>query len=70
MKLNKLLFLFVLANSLIFSIGCTKKQDTSKRVLNLAISAKVKGFDPIYSNDAYSAGEIARVYEAITVLEL
>lgn len=46
-------------------MGCTKKTDSTRKVLNIAISADIKGMDPIYANDAYSGGEIARVYEGL-----
>lgn len=45
--------------------SCTKKVDSTERTLNLAISAKVKGMDPIYANDRYSGNEVARVYEGL-----
>ena len=43
--------------------GCTKKKNLDERVLNLYVSAKIKGMDPIYANDMYSSNEVARVYE-------
>ena len=46
-------------------IGCTKKTTSNESVLNLAVSAEVKGMDPIYSNDRYSSNEVARVYEGL-----
>ena len=45
--------------------GCTKKRNLDDKVLNIAVSAKVKGMDPIYANDAYSNNEVARVYEGL-----
>ncbi|MBT3584681.1 MAG: hypothetical protein HN509_07225 [Halobacteriovoraceae bacterium] len=54
----------LLAFALSFS-SCTKKQVTNEKVLNLAVSSKVKGLDPIYSNDLYSSSEVARVYEGL-----
>lgn len=50
--------------SFLFS-GCTKKVDKSLKVLNLVVSSKVKGMDPIYASDKYSNNEIARVYEGL-----
>lgn len=47
------------------SIGCTKKKTFDERVLNVVVSAKVKGLDPVNAGDTYSAGEIARVYEGL-----
>ena len=46
-------------------VSCTKKTDSNESVLNLAVSSKVKGMDPIYSNDRYSSNEVARVYEGL-----
>jgi len=45
--------------------SCTKKEMTNEKVLNLAVSAKIKGMDPIYANDLYSSNEVARVYEGL-----
>ena len=56
----------VLLGVLLSSAGCFKKKvDLNERALNLVIGADVKGMDPIYANDAYSSGEIARVYEGL-----
>ena len=46
-------------------VSCTKKRDLDSKVLNLAVSAKIKGMDPIYANDLYSSNEVARVYEGL-----
>lgn len=45
--------------------GCTKKTDLSRKVLNISVGADIKGMDPIFANDAYSGGEVARVYEGL-----
>lgn len=45
--------------------GCTKKREEKGKVLNIAVSSEVKGMDPIYANDRYSANEVARVYEGL-----
>jgi len=45
--------------------ACTKKVDLTKRVLNVTVSAKVKGFDPVNAGDTYSSGEVARIYEGL-----
>ena len=50
----------VLLGVLLSSAGCFKKKvDLNERALNLVIGADVS-MDPIYANDAYSSGEIAR----------
>jgi ABC-type transport system substrate-binding protein len=54
-----------LLSGLMLFASCTKKVDTSEKVLNLAITAEVKGMDPIYANDRYSGNEIARIYEGL-----
>ena len=64
MKAKMFSWTVILAVLSIFA-SCTKKVDENESVLNLAITAKVKGMDPIYANDAYSNGEIARVYEGL-----
>jgi len=57
---------FVLALLLVLSLlSCTKKVDVNEKVLNLVVSAKVKGMDPISSDDRYSSNEVARVYEGL-----
>ncbi len=55
----------LLASALVLFSSCTKKVDMSEKVLNLAVTSEVKGMDPIYSNDRYSANEVARVYEGL-----
>lgn len=57
--------ILLLVGTLLLSVGCTKKVDLKERVLNLTVSAKVKGFDPVNAGDTYSSGEIARVYEGL-----
>lgn len=54
-----------LLSGLMLFTSCTKKVDTSEKVLNLAVTAEVKGMDPIYANDKYSSNEIARIYEGL-----
>ncbi|MDH5580430.1 MAG: ABC transporter substrate-binding protein, partial [Bdellovibrionales bacterium] len=49
--------------TLLFS--CTKKKDINSKILNLAVTAEIKGMDPIYASDVYSGNEIARVYEGL-----
>jgi oligopeptide transport system substrate-binding protein len=60
-KLSVLLLVLTVA---IFS-SCTKKANFTEKVLNIVVSADVKGFDPIYANDGYSGTEVARVYEGL-----
>ncbi|RLA64015.1 MAG: hypothetical protein DRQ88_01185 [Epsilonproteobacteria bacterium] len=55
--------LIILAALLGFS--CTKKIDLNEKVLNLSVTAEIKGMDPIYANDMYSSNEVARVYEGL-----
>ncbi|EQC47193.1 ABC transporter substrate-binding protein [Bacteriovorax sp. Seq25_V] len=45
--------------------ACSKKEQTTEKVLNIAVTAEVKGMDPIFANDKYSANEVARVYEGL-----
>lgn len=45
--------------------SCTKKEKFKGKMLNIAIRSTIKGYDPIYANDLYSAGELARVYEGL-----
>ena len=42
-----------------------KRKTLMREFLNLAVSAKIKGMDPIYANDMYSSNEVARVYEGL-----
>ena len=62
--MNKLFSLTLLSFILIFS-SCTKKVDVNESVLNISVGSEVKGMDPIFSNDAYSSDEVARVYEGL-----
>ncbi len=60
----KQLFLIILLSSLFTS--CTKSfRKEEGKVLNIAVSSGVKGFDPIYGNDRYASNEISRVYETL-----
>jgi ABC-type transport system substrate-binding protein len=62
MKILQFIFLGFLT---LIMVSCTKKVDLNKKTLNLAVSAEIKGMDPIYANDAYSSNEVARVYEGL-----
>lgn len=46
-------------------VSCTKKKNFQEKILEINVSAKVKGLDPVNAGDTYSAGEIARVYEGL-----
>jgi ABC-type transport system substrate-binding protein len=46
-------------------VGCSKKGQDEGNVLHLALTAQIKGMDPIYANDLYSSNEVARVYEGL-----
>lgn len=61
-------FLFLTSITVLFSggIGCTSRsQKDPPNTLHLALSAKVKGLDPIFADDLYSGTEVARVYEGL-----
>ncbi|MEK6623499.1 MAG: ABC transporter substrate-binding protein, partial [Bdellovibrionota bacterium] len=60
----KLVLIFLAIVSML-NVGCTKKVDSSEKVLNLVVTAKIKGIDPIYADDRYSSNEVARVYEGL-----
>ena len=49
----------------VLAVSCTKKQNFDEKVLNVVVSAKVKGLDPVNAGDTYSSAEIARVYEGL-----
>lgn len=65
MTLLKTFGIFLFALMLSLSSSCTKKEATNDKVLNLAVTAEVKGMDPIFANDRYSSNEVARVYEGL-----
>lgn len=48
-----------------FLSSCTQKGNFNKKVLNLAVSAEIKGLDPIFADDVYSGTEVSRVYEGL-----
>jgi oligopeptide transport system substrate-binding protein len=62
MKIQKIFSIILI---LFLTISCTKKVDQNVKVLNLAVSAEIKGLDPIFADDAYSGGEVARIYEGL-----
>lgn len=55
----------IFALILVLNFSCTKKVNFDEKVLNLTVTAKVKGLDPVNAGDTYSSGEIARVYEGL-----
>ena len=57
--------LLILALLVVLTGACTKKTDLNEQVLNLTVTARVKGMDPIYASDLYSGNEVARVYEGL-----
>jgi oligopeptide transport system substrate-binding protein len=50
---------------LVMMFSCTKKVSVKENVLNIVVSQKIKGMDPIFAADLYSGNEIARVYEGL-----
>ncbi len=64
MKMPNVLLIILSATFLVFA-GCTKKQDSNERVLNLVSPAEIKGFDPIQADDLYSGREISKIYEGL-----
>ncbi len=62
MKIQKIFSIILI---LFLTISCTKKVDQNVKVLNLAVSAEIKGLDPIFADDLYSGGEVARIYEGL-----
>lgn len=57
-------FLFVGFLALV-SVSCTKKVDDKDNTLNIGLSANVKGLDPIYANDVYSATVTSQIFETL-----
>ncbi|MFZ4712493.1 MAG: ABC transporter substrate-binding protein [Bacteriovoracaceae bacterium] len=45
--------------------ACTKKKNTSEKVLNLVTPMKFAGYDPAFAADLYSGNETTRVYEGL-----
>lgn len=62
--MNFVSLVLLLTTSFVFT-GCTKKEKTTAKTLNIAVGAEIKGLDPIYANDLYSGNEVARVYEGL-----
>jgi ABC-type transport system substrate-binding protein len=55
-------FIFI---SILIICSCTKKIDDKDNSLNLALSANVKGLDPIAANDYYSSLVISYLFEGL-----
>ncbi|MBI4925188.1 MAG: hypothetical protein HY843_04615, partial [Bdellovibrio sp.] len=63
LQLKSKVFIFVILISL---VACTfKKKSDPPNTLHLLSIAKIKGLDPIYSDDLYSGTEIGHVYEGL-----
>ena len=46
-------------------LACTPRSEETEKTLKLVTTAKVKGMDPIHSNDAASMREISKIYEGL-----
>jgi len=64
-KVVNLISLVSLVFGTLLISSCSKKEQTDEKVLNIAVTAEVKGMDPIFANDRYSANEVARIYEGL-----
>lgn len=60
----KLNIILLMTASILF-VGCTKRKNFTEKVLEVNVSAKVKGLDPVNAGDTYASTEIARVYEGL-----
>ena len=45
--------------------GCSKKEESTEKILRIPVAAEVKGFDPIDAGDKYASDEIGKVYEGL-----
>ncbi|CBW27765.1 putative ABC transport system solute-binding protein [Halobacteriovorax marinus SJ] len=63
--MKKFTTLLATAAVLVGFASCTKKEKETGKTLNIAVSAEIKGMDPIYANDRYSSNEVGRVYEGL-----
>jgi oligopeptide transport system substrate-binding protein len=61
-KLVNLLTALVFVSSL---VACTKKKNTSEKVLNIVSPMKFSGYDPAFASDLYAGNETTRVYEGL-----
>lgn len=55
----------VLFFSLALMAGCTLKTQEPPQTLHISIIAKLKGLDPIYTDDLYSGIQVSQPYEAL-----
>lgn len=62
--LKRSVVVFICSVLLVLS-SCTKKESDNIKVLNIPISAKVKGMDPIYASDVYSSNQVGKIYEGL-----
>ncbi|WP_372654041.1 ABC transporter substrate-binding protein [Halobacteriovorax sp.] len=63
--MKKFTTLFAALAILVGFASCTKKEKETGKTINIAVSADIKGMDPIYANDRYSSNEVGRVYEGL-----
>ena len=56
---------FLLGFFLLTLLACTRQSEEVEKTLHLAGTAKVKGMDPIFSNDSASMKEISKIYEGL-----
>ncbi len=47
------------------SSACTRTKKDAPGTVNLSVQAKIKGLDPIFTDDLYSANEVGRAYEGL-----
>lgn len=64
-KFKHLLTTTLLIGATFLITSCSKKEVSTEKVLNIAVSAEIKGMDPIYADDKYSSNEVARIYEGL-----
>jgi len=51
--------------TLAVNLGCTKKSASKENVINQAITANLKGMDPIFASDLYSNTVVANIFEPL-----
>jgi ABC-type transport system substrate-binding protein len=65
-KISMISLLVLLALGLwLYLRPSSKHQETNEKVLELALTANIKGMDPAYADDVLSNGEMAKVYESL-----
>jgi len=65
MQWKKIILVLFLVSNFFCIQGCLKSKPEPSNVLRLAHPEKVKGLDPIYSDDIYVADEASRTYETL-----